>query len=152
MPAVGTLAPLFTLADDSGGMVELASLRGRPVVLFFYPKDSTVGCTAQVCGLRSKWSAIRKTGAVVLGVSPDGVASHLKFRRRHRLPFQLLVDQDHAVAEAYGVWSEKVLFGYRYFGNLRTTFLIDPAGRIGRIFERVNPVGHAARVLEALSA
>lgn len=146
------MAPLFTLPDDAGASVSLVSLRGKRVVLFFYPKDGTVGCTAQVCGLRSKWRALEQTGAVVLGVSPDSEASHRKFRRRHRLPFPLLVDADHAVAAAYGVWAEKVLFGYRYFGNLRTTFLIDPQGRIERIFEKVNPMGHAGQVLEALKA
>jgi len=152
MPPVGAMAPLFTLPDDSGVPVSLASLRGQRVVLFFYPKDSTVGCTAQVCGLRGKWSAVRKTGAAVFGVSPDSVASHRKFRRRHRLPFPLLVDADHTVADAYGVWGAKVLFGYHYFGNLRTTFVIDAQGRIERIFERVNPLAHAAQVLEALGA
>ncbi|MEP6472661.1 MAG: peroxiredoxin [Gemmatimonadota bacterium] len=152
MLTTGTIAPLFTLPDDSGSLISLKSLRGSPVVLFFYPKDNTAGCTAEACSFRNQWAAVRKSGALVYGISPDGEASHRKFRTRFKLPFPLLVDADHAVAEAYEVWAEKRLFGHRYFGILRTTFLIDPKGRIGKIFERVNPLGHAGLVLEALNA
>ncbi|MEO8032034.1 MAG: thioredoxin-dependent thiol peroxidase [Gemmatimonadota bacterium] len=152
MLTTGTMAPLFTLPDDSGNRVSLKSLRGNPVVLFFYPKDNTPGCTAEACSFRNRWAAVRKNGALVFGISPDPEASHRKFRTRFKLPFPLLVDADHAVAEAYEVWAEKRLFGHRYFGILRTTFLIDPKGRIGKIFERVKPLGHAGLVLEALNA
>lgn len=150
MVKVGAIAPPFTLPDDGGKLVSLVSLRGQPVVLFFYPRDGTLGCTVEVCDFRDSWQAVRGAGAVVLGVSPDPEASHRKFSRRHKLPFPLLADVDHAVAELYGAWGEKSLFGYRYQGIKRTTFIIDAAGRIGRIFERVRPIGHAARVLEAL--
>jgi len=152
MLKVGGIAPAFTLPDESGTPVSLAALRGGPVVLFFYPKDGTLGCTVEACEFRDSWQAVQAAGAVVLGVSPDPEASHRRFRQRHRLPFSLLVDADHAVAERYGAWGQKSLFGYRYLGILRTTFIIDAAGRIGRIFERVRPIGHAARVLEALKA
>jgi peroxiredoxin Q/BCP len=152
MLKVGSLAPPFTLPDDQGEQVALQALRGHPVVLFFYPRDATLGCTIEACEFRDNWPAVRATGAVVLGISPDPEPSHRKFRTRHELPFPLLVDAGHAVAERYGAWGQKSLFGYRYYGILRTTFIIDAAGRIGRIFEKVRPLGHAARVLEALQA
>jgi peroxiredoxin Q/BCP len=130
--------------------VSLASLRGRPVVLYFYPKDDTSGCTTQACEFRDSWADVQARGAIVLGVSPDGVASHRKFRDKFALPFPLLADEDHAVAEAYGVWGEKSMYGRKYHGILRTTFVIDPAGRIAHVFEKVKPKGHAAQVLTAL--
>ena len=150
MPAVGTPAPPFTLPSDQGGTVELEALRGRPVVLYFYPKDDTTGCTTQACDFRDNWREVERRGAVVLGVSPDGLRSHAKFRKKYRLPFPLLADEDHAVANAYGAWGEKSLFGHRYHGILRTTFIIDADGRIARVFPRVRPKGHAAEVLAAL--
>ena len=116
----------------------------------FYPADDTEGCTVEACEFRDHWAAVRKMGTVVLGVSPDGVASHGKFRKKYQLPFPLLADEDHAVAAKYGVWGEKSMFGRKYFGVKRTTFLIDEAGRIAKVFERVRPKGHAAQVLEAL--
>ena len=125
-------------------------LKGKKVVLYFYPKDDTSGCTVEACEFRDSWGAVERAGAVVLGVSPDGVASHLKFKNKHSLPFPLLADEDHAVAEAYGAWGEKSMYGRKYHGILRTTFVIDEAGRIARIFEKVKPKGHAAEVLEAL--
>ena len=152
MLEVGSAAPAFSLAADSGEAISLASLLGRQVVLFFYPRDSTIGCTIEACDFRDSWPAVQRAGAVVLGISTDDAASHQKFRRRFKLPFPLLVDADHAVAEAYGAWGQRSLFGYRYHGILRTTFLIDAGGRIKRIFEKVKPMGHAAQVLEALSA
>ena len=152
MLTTGTIAPLFTLPDDSGSLISLKSLRGSPVVLFFYPKDNTAGCTAEACSFRNPGAAGRKGGARVYGTSPRVAPPPRQFRTRFKLPFPLLVDADHAVAEAYEVWAEKRLFGHRYFGILRTTFLIDPKGRIGKIFERVNPLGHAGLVLEALNA
>jgi peroxiredoxin Q/BCP len=119
-------------------------------VLYFYPKDDTSGCTKQACGFRDSWADVQKTGAVVLGVSPDGVASHQKFKRKYTLPFPLLADTDHRVAAAYGAWGEKSMYGKRYMGILRTTFIIDAHGRIARVFEKVKPEGHAADVLTAL--
>jgi peroxiredoxin Q/BCP len=145
------MAPEFTLPSDAGADVSLAALRGRPVVLYFYPKDDTPGCTTQACEFRDSWAEVQRTGATVLGVSPDATASHRKFRDKYTLPFPLLADEDHAVAEAYGVWGEKRMFGHRYLGIRRTTFVIDPAGRIARVFERVKPKGHAAEVLQALA-
>jgi len=149
-PAVGAEAPRFTLPSDRGEDVSLASLRGRPVVLYFYPKDDTSGCTTQACEFRDSWADVQARGAIVLGVSPDGVASHRKFRDKFALPFPLLADENHAVAEAYGVWGEKSMYGRKYHGILRTTFVIDPAGRIAHVFEKVKPKGHAAQVLTAL--
>ena len=151
MPGAGDAAPEFTLPSDRGGDVSLESLRGRPVVLYFYPKDDTSGCTTQACEFRDSWAEVQARGAVVLGVSPDSVASHQKFRDKFSLPFPLLADADHAVAEAYGVWGEKSMYGRKYQGILRTTFIIDPAGRIAHVFEKVKPRGHAAEVLDALA-
>ena len=151
MPGAGDAAPEFTLPSDRGGDVSLESLRGRPVVLYFYPKDDTSGCTTQACEFRDSWAEVQARGAVVLGVSPDSVASHEKFRDKFSLPFPLLADEDHAVAEAYGVWGEKSMYGRKYQGILRTTFIIDPAGRIAHVFEKVKPRGHAAEVLDALA-
>ena len=146
----GSKAPPFALPSDAGETVRLGDLRGKKVVLYFYPADDTEGCTVEACEFRDRWAAVRKSGAVVLGVSPDGVGSHGKFRKKYALPFPLLADEDHAVAAKYGVWGEKSMFGRKYFGVRRTTFVIDEAGRIARIFERVRPRGHAAEVLEAL--
>ncbi len=150
MLAPGSKAPAFSLRADTGKTYALADLKGKKVVLYFYPKDDTEGCTVEACEFRDHWAAVRKAGAVVLGVSPDGVPSHGKFRKKYELPFPLLADEDHAVAERYGVWGEKSMFGRKYFGVRRTTFVIDEAGRIARVFERVRPKGHAAQVLEAL--
>jgi thioredoxin-dependent peroxiredoxin len=152
MPKMGDAAPGFTLPSDRGEDVSLESLRGRPVVLYFYPKDDTSGCTTQACEFRDSWSEVQARGAVVLGVSPDGIASHERFRDKFSLPFPLLADEDHAVAEAYGVWGEKSMYGRKYQGILRTTFIIDPAGRIAHVFEKVKPKGHAAEVLDALAS
>jgi peroxiredoxin Q/BCP len=146
----GAKAPPFALASDSGETIKLSDLKGKKVVLYFYPKDDTTGCTVEACEFRDSWSAVRKAGAVVLGVSPDGVASHLKFKQKFGLPFPLLADEGHAVAERYGVWGEKSMYGRKYFGVNRTTFLIDAEGRIARVFEKVRPKGHAAEVLEAV--
>lgn len=150
LPA-GIEAPDFTLPSDTGDAVTLSELRGKPVVLYFYPRDDTAGCTVEACEFRDAWHDVRKTGAVVLGVSPDDVPSHRRFRTKFRLPFPLLADPDHRVADRYGVWGEKSMYGRKYFGVLRTTFVIGPTGRILQVFERVKPKGHAAAVLEALS-
>jgi thioredoxin-dependent peroxiredoxin len=147
----GSRAPAFTLPADDGTTVSLDALKGSPVVLYFYPKDDTSGCTTEACEFRDRWADVQKAGAVVLGVSPDDVGSHERFKRKYRLPFPLLADTDHAVAEAYGAWGEKSMYGRSYFGILRTTYLIDRAGRIARVFPKVKPKGHAAEVLAALA-
>lgn len=152
LPAVGEPAPDFTLPTDEGTALTLSSLRGRPVVLYFYPKDDTSGCTTQACGFRDDFPRFAAGDAVILGVSPDSVRSHARFRAKHDLPFTLLADEDHAVAERYGVWAEKSMYGRKYWGNLRTTFVVDRDGRIARVFERVKPAGHAAEVAAALDA
>ncbi len=146
----GDKAPAFNLPSDDGSKVSLAALAGEPVVLYFYPKDDTSGCTTEACEFRDNWKSVQASGAIVLGVSPDGVASHRKFKTKYQLPFPLLADEGHALAESYGVWGEKSMYGRKYFGILRTTFLIDPKGRIARVFHKVKPKGHAAEVLAAL--
>ena len=146
----GAEAPDFTLESDSGDTVSLAQLRGKPVVLYFYPRDDTPGCTTEACEFRDAWADVKRTGAVVLGVSPDTARSHQKFKSKFRLPFPLLADPDHRVAERYGAWGERSMYGRKFQGILRTTFVIGPDGRIRRVFERVKPKGHAAEVLESL--
>ena len=148
--APGNKAPEFTLPSDQGDSVSLKSLRGSPVVLYFYPKDDTSGCTTEACEFRDAWSDVTASGAKLYGVSPDSVKSHQKFRDKYDLPFPLLADEDHSVAEASGVWGEKSMYGRTYMGILRTTFIIDEKGRIARVFEKVKPAGHAAEVLSAL--
>ena len=146
----GTPAPDFELTSDSGEQVKLSDFRGKPVVLYFYPKDDTPGCTAQACGIRDAYGEFEEAGAVVLGVSPDGEASHAKFKEKYELPFTLLADADHAVADAYGVWAEKTFAGKTYMGVERSTFVIDSDGNVGRIFRKVKPDEHADQVLDAL--
>ena len=146
----GDKAPEFSLPADDGTIVTLGGLRGKNVVLYFYPKDDTSGCTKEACEFRDSWKDVKKSGTVVLGVSPDPVASHQKFKQKYQLPFPLLADTDHGVASAYGAWGEKSMYGRKYQGILRTTFLIDPEGRISRVFEKVQPAGHASEVLAAL--
>jgi thioredoxin-dependent peroxiredoxin len=146
----GKPAPTFTLESDSGAEVSLESLRGKPVVLYFYPKDDTPGCTVQACGIRDSWSEFEERGAVVVGVSPDSVSAHVKFKEKYGLPFALLADEDHAVAEAYGVWVEKNMAGKTYMGVERSTFVIDADGNVARVMQRVKPDTHADEVLAAL--
>jgi peroxiredoxin Q/BCP len=150
MVVQGEPAPDFTLASDTGDAVTLSSLRGKPVVLYFYPKDDTPGCTTQACGIRDAWGEFERSGAVVLGVSPDDVASHVRFKDKYNLPFTLLADPDHAVAEQYGVWVEKTNYGKTYMGVERSTFVIDADGSLTTIMRAVSPDGHAADVLAAL--
>ncbi len=150
MPEVNDVAPDFELPTQDGTPLKLSDLRGRKVVLYFYPKDDTPGCTVQACGLRDAWSEFERRGAVVLGVSPDPVNAHVKFRKKFDLPFTLLADTEHEVAEKYGVWKEKSMYGRKYMGNERTTFVIGEDGRIVRIFPRVKPEEHADQVLAAL--
>jgi thioredoxin-dependent peroxiredoxin len=154
MPEEGTVAPDFTLHGVTGeGEVEevsLSGLRGRQVVLYFYPKDDTSGCTKQACGIRDEWARFSGTGAVVLGVSPDDTDSHRAFARKFGLPFTLLSDTDHEVAEAYGVWKEKSMYGRRFWGVERSTFVIDGEGRIKGVRHKVKPKTHAEWVIEVL--
>jgi thioredoxin-dependent peroxiredoxin len=148
----GSPAPDFALRSDTGETVRLSSLRGRPVVLYFYPKDHTSGCTTQACGIRDAWSEFERAGAVVLGVSPDDVASHRSFRADYELPFTLLADPDHEVAEKYGVWAEKSRYGRTYMGIVRSTFVIGPDGTVEKVMRDVKPATHADDVLAALGA
>lgn len=152
MLSKGDIAPDFSLTSDGGDTVGLADLRGRRVVLFFYPKDDTSGCTKEACGFRDALPAFGAQDAVVLGVSPDGVDSHEKFRDKYDLNFPLLADTDHSVAVAYGVWGKKKLYGREYEGVLRSTFLIDADGRIEKIYRKVKPAGHADEILADLEA
>jgi thioredoxin-dependent peroxiredoxin len=146
----GDPAPEFTLESDTGEQVSLADLRGKPVVLYFYPKDDTPGCTTQACGIRDQYAEFEEAGAVVLGVSPDGAASHVKFRKKYELPFSLLADPDHEVAERYGVWGEKKYMGRTYLGVKRSTFVIGPDGTVTKVMHDVKPATHADDVLAAL--
>jgi thioredoxin-dependent peroxiredoxin len=148
----GSPAPDFELQSDTGETVRLSALRGKPVVLYFYPKDHTSGCTTQACGIRDAWSEFERAGAVVLGVSPDDVASHQSFRADYELPFTLLADPDHKVAHAYGVWAEKSRNGRTYMGIVRSTFVIGPDGAVQKAMRDVKPATHADDVLAALGA
>jgi thioredoxin-dependent peroxiredoxin len=147
----GKQAPDFTLPDQHGNHVKLSDLRGQTVVLYFYPKADTPGCTTQACSVRDHRSEYESAGAVVLGVSPDPVKPIAKFDEKYGLGFPLLSDEDHAVAEAYGVWVEKSMYGRKYMGNERTTFVIDPDGKIREVFRSVKPAEHDGLVLGALS-
>ena len=148
----GKPAPDFELTSDTGDVVRLSDLRGKPVVLYFYPKDDTPGCTTQACGLRDAYDELEREGAVVLGVSPDSEKSHVKFKDKYGLPFTLLADPDHAVAEQYGVWAEKKYMGRTYWGVLRSTFVIDADGNVKRVMHKVKPDTHADDVLATLRA
>jgi thioredoxin-dependent peroxiredoxin len=146
----GKTAPDFELTSDAGERVKLSDLRGKPVVLYFYPKDDTPGCTTQACGIRDAYSEFQQRGAIVLGVSPDDEASHVKFRDKYELPFTLLADPTHEVAEDYGVWVEKNAYGKKKMGIERSTFIIDPHGKVAKVMRRVKPDTHADDVLAAL--
>ena len=147
----GDMAPEFALPDQDGNEVSLAGLRGETVVLYFYPRADTPGCTTQACGVRDRSADYRKAGARVLGVSPDTVEDVKKFAGKFDLDFTLLADADHAVADAYGTWVEKSMYGKKYMGVQRATFLIDPDGKIAKIFPKVSPKTHDDVVLEALA-
>jgi thioredoxin-dependent peroxiredoxin len=148
----GQQAPDFELPDQDGRVVKLSDLRGRPVVVYFYPKASTPGCTTQACGVRDHRVDYERADAVVLGISPDAVAKVKKFHDKEMLNFALLADEGHRVADAYGVWVEKSMYGKTYFGNERTTFVIDPAGKVAEVLRKVKPAEHDALVLKALEA
>jgi peroxiredoxin Q/BCP len=148
----GKPAPDFTLADQNGKNVTLSKLKGSPVVLYFYPKDDTPGCTKEACAFRDEFADFKKAGAVILGVSPDDSASHAKFAKKFELPFTLVADDDKKVCEAYGVWKEKNMYGKKYMGVERTTFVIDKKGLVAKIFAKVKVDGHSTEVLEAVEA
>jgi thioredoxin-dependent peroxiredoxin len=148
--AEGKPAPDFELQSDGGETVKLSDFHGRPVVLYFYPKDDTPGCTTEACEFRDSYEVFRERGAEVLGISPDDVASHEKFKTKYKLPFTLLADPDHEVAERYGVWGERKFAGKTYMGINRSTFVIDREGKVARAMLGIRPAGHAAQVLDSL--
>ncbi len=149
MPKEGSVAPPITTTDADGQKVSLKGFRGQKVVLYFYPKDDTPGCTKEACSFRDAFSQFKKRGIEILGVSPDSEASHKKFTAKYKLPFTLLADPDHAIADAYGTYGEKKFMGRTYMGVKRITFLIDEKGKIKKIFEKVKPEEHAREVLDA---
>src|SRR2546428_4569224 len=148
----GDKAPVFKAATAAGGKVAIADYRGKNVVLYFYPKDDTPGCTKEACAFRDEFAAFKKKGAIVLGVSTDPVASHDRFAQKFKLPFTLLADEDKAIVQAYGVWGEKTFMGRKYLGTHRVTFLIGPDGRIKKIWPKVKPEEHLEEVLAALNS
>jgi peroxiredoxin Q/BCP len=151
MVVEGKPAPDFALESDAGETVRLSELQGKPVVLYFYPKDDTPGCTAQACGIRDAYGEFERAGAVVLGVSPDKVKSHVKFKEKYDLPFTLLADPEHELAETYGVWGEKKYMGRTYMGVNRSTFVIAPDGTVAKAMHGVKPATHADDVLAILA-
>jgi thioredoxin-dependent peroxiredoxin len=146
----GDVAPAFTAATSGGGNVSLSDFRGRQVILYFYPRDNTPGCTREACSFRDNFAALKKKGAVVLGVSPDSAKSHDKFVEKLKLPFILLADEEKKIVTAYGVWGEKRFMGMKFVGTHRVTFLIGPDGRIQKIWPKVKPAEHAEEILAAL--
>ena len=148
--AVGDQAPDFAAVTDQGTTLRLQDLRGKRVILYFYPKDDTSGCTTQACGFRDHYLEIEEKNGIVLGVSPDNVASHQKFKTKYNLPFTLLVDADHAIAEAYGVWGEKSMYGKKYMGVIRSHFVIDETGNLVDVQYKVSPTDSTKRVLQSL--
>ena len=147
----GRKAPMFTLESDQGGKVSLQDFAGRPLVLYFYPKDDTPGCTKEACSFRDRGAEIRKLGAEVVGVSPDSIGSHGKFREKYRLDFPLLADPGHKVAERYGAWREKNMYGKKTTGIQRSTYLIDGEGNVAKVWKRVKVDGHSDQVIAALA-
>ena len=148
----GIPAPEFDLLDDANTSRCLSDFKGRPVILYFYPADDTPGCTKEACNFRDDYSAYQKASVTILGVSPDSVKSHVKFKEKYQLPFPLLADEDHQVCNAYGVWGPKKFVGREYEGVLRTTFLINSDGKIACVFENVRPAEHSAEILKALKS
>ena len=144
-------APEFSLEDQDGSIKKLTDFSGQPLVLYFYPKDDTPGCTTEACNFRDDYSEFIDKGVQIIGISPDSVKSHQKFQSKHELPFSLLSDPDHKVAEQYGAWGLKKMYGREYEGILRTTFLIDKNGRVAKVFEGVKPADHSKEVLEEVA-
>ena len=145
--AAGKKAPAFKGINEKGETVSLADYKGKKLVLYFYPKDSTPGCTAEACDLRDNYKVLLKKGYEVLGVSPDSVKSHVKFIAKYELPFSLLADEDHSIAEAFGAWGEKMMYGRKYMGILRSTFIIDEKGKIETVIDKVDTKAHAQQIL-----
>lgn len=152
MPVIGKKAPDFSLPGDGGETIKLSAFKGKPVVVYFYPKDDTSGCTQEALDFTALTDKFEAAGAVVIGISPDSVKSHDKFKKKHTLSVVLAADENHAVAEAYGVWAEKSMYGRKYMGIERSTFLIDKAGKTAAVWNKVKVPGHAAAVLEAVEA
>lgn len=150
MPEAGEKAPAFKAKDQNGNTVSLAGLKGKKVVLYFYPEDDTPTCTQEACNLRDNYGLLKKKGFEILGVSPDGVASHKKFETKYQLPFPLLSDPDKKIISAYGAWGEKQMFGHRYMGVFRYTFLIDEKGIISKVFRKVFSKNHTQQILDSL--
>ena len=150
LPEPGSKAPAFSGETQDGTTVSLKEFLGKPVVLFFYPKDDTPGCTTEACSFRDEYAALKGAGAAVFGISPDSAKSHAKFAEKHALPYPLVADPEKKIVQAYGVWGEKSLYGRKYMGVARTTFVIDAKGRIAHVFERVKPLGHAREVVAAV--
>jgi peroxiredoxin Q/BCP len=150
LPAVGKKAPDFTLLTDTGESLTLSKLKGQPIVLYFYPKDDTSSCTTEACEFRDLFPRFKRSKAIVLGVSPDSVKSHAKFKAKYELPFTLLADTEKTVVQAYDVWQEKSMYGRKYMGVERTTFIIDAKGKIAHVFEKVKSAGHAEAVMDVL--
>jgi len=148
---VGAAAPDFELPSDRGDKVKLSDFRGKRVIVYFYPKDDTPGCTTQACGFRDSYPQIEEQNAVVIGISPDGVESHQKFKTKHNLPFILLADEDHKVAEAYGVWGEKSQYGKTYMGIIRSHFVIDEKGKLVDVQVKVSPTDSVERAMKAIN-
>ncbi len=148
---VGDVAPDFALPADNGQTVKLSDFRGKRVVVYFYPKDNTSGCTTQACGFRDRYPDIQERNAVVLGISPDGIDSHRKFKTKYNLPFLLLADQDHKVAEAYGVWQEKSMYGKKYLGIVRSHFVVDESGKLADVQVKVSPTDSVERAVSSLA-
>ncbi len=148
---IGDTAPEFESVSDQGETVKLSDYRGKRVILYFYPKDDTSGCTKQACGFRDNYEVIEEANAIVLGVSPDGVSSHQKFISKYDLPFRLLVDEDHVIADQYGVWAEKSMYGRKYMGIVRSHFVIDEAGFIADVQYKVSPANSVDRALKSVT-
>ena len=146
----GKKAPAFTLPDDSGNKVKLSELKGKPVVVYFYPRDDTPGCTKEACAFRDRYDEIKKLGVHLLGVSTDDAETHAKFRKKYSLPFPLLVDQKHAMSEKYGAWREKNMYGKKSMGIQRSTYLIDADGKVAKVWKRVKVDGHDQQVIDAV--
>ncbi len=147
---IGDKAPAFTLLDDSGNEVKLAKLKGKPVVIYFYPRDDTPGCTKEACAFRDRFAELNGLGVTLLGISTDSAESHSKFREKFDLPFPLLVDEDHAMSEEYGAWREKNMYGKKSMGIQRSTYLIDAQGKVAAVWKRVKVDGHDEQVIEAI--
>jgi peroxiredoxin Q/BCP len=147
----GQRAPAFTMTADDGSKVRLSDFKGHPVVLYFYPKDDTPGCTREACAFRDRQAVLKKMGVALLGVSPDSTVSHARFRDKYRLNFPLLTDENHTVAEKYGAWREKNMYGKKSMGVVRSTFLIDPDGKVAKVWKQVKVDGHDEQILAAIA-